>query len=397
MRWLYHHRTAGRGAEGVHIASVVRALQRLGHDVEVLSPPGVNPLFTAGSTPLDKGNVRASGVTRLWRWLSRSSPQWAFECAELAYNLYAAVRLVAHGGQAEVFYERYAFFLAAGVVIAKRQGRRVILEVNEVVGVHRARGMILEGVARRLERRVFSTADEIVTVSSFLRDEILSRGGHAGHVHVVPNAIDPARFAAADGRKVRAARGLSECIVVGFVGWFDRWDRLDLLLDVAARLRAEHPDLRLLLVGDGPVLAELRERVASGGLSDLVILTGPVPPADVPSYIDAMDICVLPDSNVFGSPIVLFEFMALGKAVVGPDLAPIRDVLEDGCNGLVVPRGDVPALTAAVKRLAGDAALRRQLGTAARNQVDARHTWDATGRFVAGLAGAPAAGRAVTA
>ncbi|HEX8984155.1 MAG TPA: hypothetical protein VF767_01935, partial [Bryobacteraceae bacterium] len=70
MHFLYHHRTAGRGAEGNHIMNVVRALEAEGHTVTVLSPPGVDPRRSAGAAPLDKGATAASGADRLWKFVS---------------------------------------------------------------------------------------------------------------------------------------------------------------------------------------------------------------------------------------------------------------------------------------------------------------------------------------
>jgi glycosyltransferase involved in cell wall biosynthesis len=105
-----------------------------------------------------------------------------------------------------------------------------------------------------------------------------------------------------------------------------------------------------------------------------VDLTGPVPRRDVPAYIDAMDICVLPDSNLYGSPMVLFEFMASGKAVIAPDLPPIRDVVTNGENGLIIRPGDAQALADALRTLLRDSALRSRLGANARTYVLAHRT-----------------------
>jgi glycosyltransferase involved in cell wall biosynthesis len=237
-----------------------------------------------------------------------------------------------------------------------------------------------------IERWVFARADHIVTVSSFLRDQVVARGGRPGCVYVVPNAIDPERFRAVDPAPVRARLGLDGCLTVGFVGWFDRWDRLDLLIDAVRELSARHPRLRLLLVGDGPVRGELQTRLERDGLERQVVLTGAVPKADVPAHIGAMDICVLPDSNRFGSPMVLFEFMAMARAVVAPDVPPVRDVVQDGETGLIVSPG-AGSLQQALDRLLADPVLRSTLGQRARAQVLARHTWAATAARIVELAG----------
>jgi glycosyltransferase involved in cell wall biosynthesis len=132
--------------------------------------------------------------------------------------------------------------------------------------------------------------------------------------------------------------------------------------------------------------------VQAAGLGDIVLFSGAVPRTQVPAFIDAMDIGVLAASNSFGSPIVLFEMMGMGKAVVAPDIAPVRDVMEDNVTGCLVPQGDGPALTAVLSRLLNEPELRRAVGERGRARVLERHTWAANGRYVADLAARLAAG-----
>ena len=90
---LYHHRTQGRGAEGVHIVSIVLALEKMGHSVTVLSPSGIDPLKAAGDAPVDKSSVKTSGMQTVWKWVSRYLPNALFEMAEILYNIPAGRRL----------------------------------------------------------------------------------------------------------------------------------------------------------------------------------------------------------------------------------------------------------------------------------------------------------------
>ncbi|MGD2172252.1 MAG: hypothetical protein PVF80_09115, partial [Gammaproteobacteria bacterium] len=108
---LYHHRTQGRGAEGVHIVSIVEALEALGHRVTLLSPPGIEPLKTAGNAPVDKSEVRTSGLNSIWKFVSRNLPNFIFELVEIGYNLPAYFRLERELGRNhyDLVYERYAF------------------------------------------------------------------------------------------------------------------------------------------------------------------------------------------------------------------------------------------------------------------------------------------------
>src|ERR1043165_134322 len=83
MRILYHHRTQGRGAEGNHIVSIVGALRALGHHVDVLSPPGVDPFDPASTIPVDKAKTQTRGWSSVWKLMSRKLPNWVFEIAQL--------------------------------------------------------------------------------------------------------------------------------------------------------------------------------------------------------------------------------------------------------------------------------------------------------------------------
>jgi glycosyltransferase involved in cell wall biosynthesis len=158
------------------------------------------------------------------------------------------------------------------------------------------------------------------------------------------------------------------------------------LIEAGKSIRDRHPETKVLLVGDGPEMENLKQTACRLGMESAVILPGPVPRDEVPAYIDAMDICVLPDSNAFGSPIALFEFMAMGKPCVVPDLGPMRDVVEDNLTGVMFPHGDHEALEEALLRLVEDPALRIQVGSRARQTVFKRHTWAANARFVVQLA-----------
>ncbi len=378
MNILYHHRTQGHGAEGVHITGIVRGFEARGHRVALLSPPGVDPLKTAGAYLYGR---KASPLGRLWKSVSRHSPQIFFELLELGYNLFHGRRLarLLAAEKVDFIYERYAFFLWATAALARRRGIPLILEVNEISGLKRARPLALASLARSIERRVFSVAARVVTVSSFLKERIVELGIPAEKVVVMPNGVDPDLFRPRDGAPVRKRLGLDGCTVAGFVGWIDPWDNLPGLLEVFRELAGGRPDLRLLLVGDvagkgvdPDLVAKMVER---NGLTGRVTHLRRVPRQEMPDHMAAMDLCVIPDSNVFGSPVVLFEFMGMGKPVAAPSVPPVLDVLRDGENGLVFEAHNGASLGAALRRLIEDEGLRRRLGAAARAEVENRRSW----------------------
>ncbi len=374
MRILYHHRTRGHGAEGVHIRGLVRAFRELGHEVEVVCPPGVERSGGADGAPPPPRR----GAGSAWSGFSRLAPQLLFELLELTYNGWSRIKLAGaiRRFRPELIYDRYALFHAAPARLAARHRIPLVSEINDATFIERSRGLVLRGLARRIERRVLDRSALIVTVSNRFRDMLTAaHGTAASRVVVTPNAVDPGRFDARDAPELRARLGLEGRRVIGAVGAFVPWHGLDYLVDSVQGLLAARGDAQVLLVGDGPVRAAVERQVQRLGLDGRVRFTGFVPPEDVPRYLACMDVCLMPDSNEHGSPIKIFEYMAMGKAVVAPRYAPIEEVLEDGRTGLLFPPRDPDGLRRAIERLLDDAALRERLGDAARARVLATHTW----------------------
>ena len=122
------------------------------------------------------------------------------------------------------------------------------------------------------------------------------------------------------------------------------------------------------MVGDGSRSPVVRSIVEEARLIDRVVFTGLVPQEEGPAHMAACDVLVAPHvpnpdgSAFFGSPTKLFEYLAMGRAVVASDLDQLGDVITDNVNGLLVPPGDPGRLAEAMARLALDAGLRGRLG-----------------------------------
>jgi len=372
VKVLYHHRTRGTDVEAVHIRGVVDGLTALGHEVEMVAPPGVSvtrPERVATTVVEPAPKKRLSP----WSTLAKRAPQSVFEAAELGYNAWALPSLEAHLSGVDFIYERYALFLVAGVVAARHRRVPLILEVNDSAVVSRIRPLGWQAAARRVERFVWQRADAVITVTGYFRDLIIEAGVDPGRVLVMPNAVDEAAFATLpDGQDVRARLGLQGKVTIGYVGAMNYWRRVDLLVRAFARL--EQPNAQLVLVGDGPDADGVRQLAASLGIADRVTLTGAVPHAQIPAHLAALDIAVIPHSNIYGSPMKLFEYMASGKVVVAPWLPPIATIVDDESARLVPPL-DEPALTRALDSLVADPDLRRRLGTRARALALQKHVW----------------------
>lgn len=378
LRVLYHHRTQGRGAEGNHIVSVVTALRKLGHQVRVISPGGVDP-FSKDTAPVDKASTKVTGISWVWRFISRNFPNWLFELAEMVYNVpaYFRVSRALREERYDLVYERYAFFLVAGAFAAVGHGVPFILEVNEVSGVpERARKQSFLGLCNAFERTLFRRCSRIHAVSSYLAERAGAAGASAGQLVVVPNGFDMNRIPAALRREeLRRQFGLDGAFVLGFAGWFDDWDRLSNLVEVMARILKVSPDFRLCLIGDGRGRAAAETRAVELGIADKIIFTGAVARAEVYNYLSMLDVGVLPNSNMFGSPMIMFEMMGLGIPLVLPRLPPIEDVHKHGQTALLFEPLNVEECSECVLSLFTNVSLREQIAAAAKTRLLEEHSW----------------------
>jgi glycosyltransferase involved in cell wall biosynthesis len=196
----------------------------------------------------------------------------------------------------------------------------------------------------------------------------------SSHLRLVRGGIDPA---GADGVRPidRAQIGLGggERMVL-WVGRLDPVKGLEHLLGAFRALPADHR-AHLVLAGGGPLHKKLVRIMRSSSLTRRVELLGPR--NDVPALLAAADLFVFP-SRTEGLPNALLEAMAARCPIVTTDVPGCRDLIVDGRNGLLVPYGDVPALTAAMDRLLTDREEARRLGEAARATVEREWHIDAT-------------------
>lgn len=286
-------------------------------------------------------------------------------------------------------YARYALDSYSGLRLARHFGVPFVLEYNgSEVWIQRnwGTGLRSEALARRIERINLEAADLIVVVSRALREVLVGEGIAAGKILVNPNGVDVARFhPGVDGQPVRAKYDLGDRIVLAFIGTFGPWHGAEVLAEAFGRLLATQPAyrerVRLLWIGDGAGRIAVEELTRRHDTSAASVFAGRIPQADAPAYLAAADILVSPHvpnpdgSEFFGSPTKLFEYMALGRAIVASDLAQIGEVLQHEETAWLVPPGDPEALARGCRTLIEDANLRARIGAAARRRAVEHHTW----------------------
>jgi len=146
---------------------------------------------------------------------------------------------------------------------------------------------------------------------------------------------------------------------------------------------------RLLLVGSGPDMPRLEAEIEDRGLAGCVHLTGALAHDQVPAMIEATDVVVAPysaDSDVYFSPVKLFEYMAMARPVIAARIGQAADVVEHGRTGWLYTPGNSQELVDLIRPLADNPELCERVGAAARQRILSRYTWQHNARQVIAIA-----------
>ena len=374
---IYHHRTQGVDAQGIHVFEMCRSFERLGYRVVKVA------LYAEEQV----GSVSRSGLISQ---IVSHLPRFAYELLEIGYNLLGVIRLwrAVRTHHPVFIYERYSLFNFCGVVVSRLSGTPLAVEFNSPLAWERSRygGLTLVSLAQWLESFVASQATRTITVTAVLRNILVRHGARPENIVVMPNGINPEDF----DNLPACAHTEGGSVLLGFVGWFREWHGLHELIVALDDHGLFQAGARLVLLGDGPAKPGLEALIKERHLSEAVSITKPVDRTALFDSLACVDIALQPAATEYASPMKLIEYLAAGKAVVAPDQDNIRELITDGDNGLLFPPGDWETLAKRVEQLMTDAGLRRRLGEAGRQTIQSHGlTWrDNAARVVSLLGGA---------
>jgi glycosyltransferase involved in cell wall biosynthesis len=362
------------------------------HHLAMLAPalarrPGMRVEAIVANEGRDTVREEIGGVdvTRLGR-------TFAYASTPVALGMSAAIRAAAAGaGRSDLFHLMFPYpwgetaWLSAGA-----PGPAVLTYHSDIV-----RQRLLGTAYRPLLRRVLERVDRIIVGSPPMVENSEALAPFADKCRVVPFGIETGRFAPTPGTIARAAalRAGHERPVVLFVGRLIYYKGVDVLVRAMAGVEAD-----LVMIGRGPLEAELRSLAQAEGVADRVTFLPPVDDAELAAWYRAADVFALPSvarSEAYG--LVQLEAHASGTPVVCTDLPTgVPWVNVHGETGLVVPVGDAAALGAALALLLGDDALRARMGAHARARALADFSVERmVERTLAVYDETPAAGRGV--
>ncbi len=261
------------------------------------------------------------------------------------------------------------------------------------------RAAIGRAIRSRVERAAVRASTRVVTLSRAMAAECAGRyGPRPEGIRVIPGGADPSRFAPpVDRAALRAALGVpaDATLLVAVRRLIPRTGIEDLLRAVAA-LRADHPRLRLAVVGDGPLREDLAATAATLGLGDAARLLGPVPEADLPRWYGAADLAVVPTRELEGFGLATVEALACGTPTLATPVGGLPEILADLDPDLLAPGTGPSALVSGLRpwiaRPEALAALRPRCAAYALE----RYTWDRAAAALAGVFAEAVAGRGGT-
>ena len=243
-------------------------------------------------------------------------------------------------------------------VVSLRGGDVPGFEPEALAGYHRLAGGVI--------RRMWRNADAVAANSRGLA-ALAQRSAPWLSVEIIPNGVDPARFAP------RSSSRDWEELRLGFAGRLARQKGVDALLQALARLPRER-DIRLEIVGDGPERPALEAQAHALGLGGRVFFQGWLPSDRMPAFYQRIDVLALPSRDE-GMPNVVLEAMAAGLPIVATRVAGTEELVLAGRTGWLTRPGDPEALAVCLAQAAADAGRRERLGRAGRERVVALFTW----------------------
>jgi glycosyltransferase involved in cell wall biosynthesis len=234
-----------------------------------------------------------------------------------------------------------------------------------------------DSYSRKLAESLVSAADGLIAVSRSIAQNLIRLGSDPDKISVIPTGFDSSLFEPVPREVARAKLGLplDKKILLNVANLVPQKGQL-YLLDSFSQILKSRTDVALVLVGGGELAGTLRSRALELGISQSVNFVGPRPHEEIPTWINACDLFVLPSISE-GSPTVVPEAMSCGKPVVATNVGGIPDILKEGEDGFVVPPRDVKAFSDALEK-----AFERSWSGQAIRERAMSYTWDALAKKI---------------
>jgi glycosyltransferase involved in cell wall biosynthesis len=255
------------------------------------------------------------------------------------------------------------------------------IEINAFVFEEHFENIWFRPFWQHLEIRLLSHADCFTVVSSKLKDHLLNHRIEEARILVNPNGVNESIFSGIEDRfksTVRSRFGIPyKAFVLGYVGGMEPFRRLPEMIEAVADLRRKGEDnIYLLIIGDGEDMPRVKESIQENHdvLNGWVSCLGWQPYERVPEIMNVFDLAIFPFTNLYCSPLKLFEYLAMGLPSIGPDIQAVREDLEHGKHLYLVSQ-DGSNFKDAILELRRTPELRQQLALNGQKKVLTTYTW----------------------
>ena len=356
-------------AYGLQVAKTCEGLKRAGSRVRLIVPMRKIHKEIQGKTWQELYNIRDS--VRLIRlpsldltWLGVNGKIF-FAIQQFGFAVLARLYLIRKRG---IVYSRDQFVL---YLLSFFNKKPLFWEVHRLP----------ERMDLRVYKRLLAKLSGIVVISHGLKERLSKIYGPV-RILVAPDGIDLEEFnTALSVHDARSRLGLShDKIIIMYVGHLFEWKGVDVLIEAAQGLGS---DFEVVVVGGAQEdIARLRSR----DMRHRVRFEGFKNHTEIPRYLSAADIVVLPNkkdgdiSEFYTSPLKMFEYMAMGKAIIASDLPSIREVLNES-NAILITPGNATVLRQTIQELARDPEKMQRLGTRARHDA-LQYSWHIRGTLI---------------
>ncbi len=219
--------------------------------------------------------------------------------------------------------------------------------------------LAIESYIQRFFRRYYQPIELFLCPTRYMRQTLLKTHLPASKAVVLRNIVEPIILPTDEKQ--------SDCEIL-FIGRLTVEKSPHLMLDLARRL----PEAHIVIVGEGPLLGKLRDKVATAGLTNVTI-TGHVNHENLGAYLARATAVVVTSRWIENSPHAMLEPMLAGRCVIVPNHPPLREWISDGLTGRLFRPGDADSLSKVAKEVLGHPESRKKIALAGKTLVDQRH------------------------
>ena len=365
------------GGGKTHFFEVAKHLTDLGNELLILLP---------GYLPCDNKNYRLN-IKYVPTFRKSIFAYLFYEFINIFYLSYYISKF-----KPDVIYSRQCLLDFMHPIIAWLFKVPYVMEKNGIMeDEFRSRGIneFIIKILKLSERVNLHLSRMIICVTDGIKREIFNRYKISENkMVVIPNGVNPKIFRPLNKHDSRRKIGLSDDkFYVGFVGSFVVWQGIDVLIEAAKIIKEkDYKDILYLLVGDGEITNSLKKRVERYTLQSEVIFCGRVAYHNVPIYINACDVVVVPkklrNESIGLSPLKLYEYLACSKPVIATKIKGLVEVIQEGRCGYICEPDDAEDLADKIILAYSKREFLSQLGKNGRKLVEKRYTWRNTAKKI---------------